>query len=174
MENRISQLVGFLQQNASETNPHRSLIPDMPSPTLICVWNDPVSEQLLDDFFKDNNWLMPEDYKEFLLKCNGGILFKQPKFGGGTELLSLEKIKAISKTYCEQIPSHCFPIAWTDHRIGAILIDSNKIRSNEAPYLYFLDAMDHIEDAIPIPLTFTEFIERIIICQGAEFWHWKS
>ncbi|MFC3747113.1 SMI1/KNR4 family protein [Paenibacillus sp. GCM10012306] len=171
MGSNVLDLIEFLKRNASPDHTFQRLIPGLGEGPLECTWKDPVSAIEVNKFLQDNDWHFPEDYKQFLLKHNGAVLFQHPYYGGGTELLSLEQILLISKTY-EQIPSICYPIAWTDHRIGAICIDSVKCQQGETPYLFFLDAMDHIEDAIPIPLTFTEWLDRLIICQGQEYWNW--
>ncbi|WP_051236929.1 SMI1/KNR4 family protein [Paenibacillus pinihumi] len=167
----VLEIIEFLKHHTTDI-PFSRLIPGLGSGPLVCSWNESITESEIHIFTDKNNWCFPDDYKRFLQQHNGAVLFKQPYYGGGTELLSLDKITAIAGTL-EQLPQHCYPIAWTDHRIGAICVDSVKYQQRDQSYLFFLDAMDQMEDAIPIALTFTEWLERLTICQGQEFWNWK-
>ncbi|SDS71820.1 SMI1-KNR4 cell-wall [Paenibacillaceae bacterium GAS479] len=171
-DTRVLNLIQFLKQHASSEHHFQRLVPGMDVAPLECTWETAATEVDISKCLSTNNWFFPEDYKKFLLQHNGAVLFKEPYYGGGTELLSIEKMQIISQTY-ENIPPHCFPFAWTDHRIGAVCMDSIRCREGEKPYLFFLDAMDFMEEAIPIPLTFTEWFERLITCQGQEYWNWK-
>lgn len=94
----------------------------------------------------------------------------QLHYGGGTELLSLEKMLRISQDYAYQIPPHWYPIAWTDHIIGSICVDSEKARNGETPYLFFLDAMNSVDEAVPIEGTFSEWFETLVRNNGLEYW----
>ncbi|PYE49298.1 SMI1/KNR4 family protein [Paenibacillus barcinonensis] len=172
METDIIQIIQLLRKNASSENPFQSLIPGSESQLLECEWNKGADSEEISKLYEKNDWLFPEDYKIFLREHNGGILFQHAHYGGGTELLSLEKINIISGEY-DNIPKHCYPIAWTDHIIGAICIDSVKLKNGEDSYLFFLDAMENMENAVWIPLDFTEWLHRLVLCQGQEFWNWN-
>ncbi|MDM5250067.1 SMI1/KNR4 family protein [Lysinibacillus sp. G4S2] len=54
-------------------------------------FKNPASIQDVDRFVEKTGWCLPNDYKEFLLKHNGALLFSDIKYGGGFELLSLKK-----------------------------------------------------------------------------------
>lgn len=168
----IEKIIDFFQKNATQSNPHLLLSPYFPKPkSLYCKWNEPVSMEVIDSFFDEHDWVVPQDYKQFLSYHNGGTLFCSPDYGGGIYLLSLEEIKVISSEY-PQIPADCCPIAWTDSLIGAIGIDSSRLAKGNEPYLFFLDVMYDMTDAKYMNLTFTEWLERLILCQGEEYWNW--
>ncbi|WP_010274433.1 SMI1/KNR4 family protein [Paenibacillus senegalensis] len=97
-------LVQFLKQHASNEYPHQRLVPGMAVRPLECTWREPATEQEVNAFAAEHGWHFPEDYKQLLLLHNGAILFQHPYYGGGTELLSLEKITIISKD-CD-LPAH--------------------------------------------------------------------
>ena len=55
-------------------------------------WNNPVSEIDIFSFEKENNIIIPKDYKEFLLLCDGGIIYEDEYGDGGYELLGIHNI----------------------------------------------------------------------------------
>lgn len=141
------------------------------STSKVMKWELPASLDEILSFSKINGWHLPDDLIEFYLIHNGACLYQHPRYGGGSEILSLEKINLI-KLEVGNLPSSWYPIIWTDHTIGSICIDSEKCKDNNYPYLYFLDAMNNSDEAIPINSDFTTLLSRLIACQGAEFWLW--
>lgn len=137
------------------------------------IWNKPANEKQISELFQKKKWYLPEDLYEFYLIHNGGVLFRPSGSGGGTELLSLEKIEILHSELAA-LPKNWYPIAWTDKVIGSICIDSDKCKHNQYPYLYFLDAMDTPDEAIPIHTDFTTWLNRLLVCQGEEYWLWDK
>jgi len=169
MGHSIIELLNFLYKNVSKDNPHILFSPSLNKYPLECIWNESVSREEIESFAKENEWYFPDDYKQLLNLHNGGNLFGHREFGGGIELLSLAKIKIILSEY-QQIPSHCYPIAWTSHTSGAICVDSERFKKGNLPYLFFIDAIEHFENAKYINLSITEWLEWLIECQGREYW----
>lgn len=137
----------------------------------VILFNPPIEENKVKKKFEEKDWFVPNELIEFYTICNGAILYKHPKYAGGTEILSVEKVFKI-QSECDNIPETWYPIAWTDHTIGSICIDSDRCKNNEFPYIFFLDAINHPEEAIPIQGDFLTWLSRLIICQGVEYWLW--
>ncbi|UNK18654.1 SMI1/KNR4 family protein [Paenibacillus sp. N3/727] len=136
-------------------------------------WNPPANEEEITNLFQSKGWFLPDDLRQLYLTHNGGVLFQHPYYGGGTEILSLDKILKIHEEIIN-IPDEWYPIAWTDVVIGSICIDSKRCEQNNYPYLFFLDAMDSPEEAISIHTDFTTWLDRLIVCQGSEYWTWEK
>ncbi|TVX93734.1 SMI1/KNR4 family protein [Paenibacillus agilis] len=136
-----------------------------------CLFNEPISKKEFEDIIIKHNWNFPPDVIEFYLTHNGARMYTVPNYGGGTDLLSLDRILRIKHEQIN-IPDRWVPIAWTDHTIGGIYVDCDRVVENRYPYLYFLDAIAPVNEAIPIHSDFTTWLERLIICQGVEYWMW--
>lgn len=170
MANKRYETLIFLKEHASSTQPLQIEIPGHGTTERICTWEEPARRQQIAALRQSRGWYFPDDYEAFLLEHNGAVLFKHPYSGGGTELLSLERMERISHDHAYQIPPHWCPIAWTDVVIGSICIDSEKARRGEQPYLFFLDAMNSVEEAVPIDGTFSDWLERLARNDGREYW----
>lgn len=170
MANKRYETLIFLKEHASSTQPLQIEIPGHGTTERICTWEEPARRQQIAALRQSRGWYFPDDYEAFLLEHNGAVLFKNPYSGGGTELLSLERMERISHDHAYQIPPHWCPIAWTDVVIGSICIDSEKARRGEQPYLFFLDAMNSVEEAVPIDGTFSDWLERLAQNDGREYW----
>ncbi|UHA73746.1 SMI1/KNR4 family protein [Paenibacillus sp. 481] len=59
------------------------------------IWNHPATENEIDQFFESKGWLVPSDFKHFLMIHNGCTMFSHADAGGGTQILSLEQIDLI-------------------------------------------------------------------------------
>ncbi|MCY9581890.1 SMI1/KNR4 family protein [Paenibacillus alvei] len=139
-------------------------------PSLI-KWNPSVSEDELNQFIKKNGWYFPSDLREFYLLHNGGVLFQHPYYGGGINIYTLEDIQGISND-SKKLPKHWYPIARADLTTGDICIDSERCRSGQYPYIFFLGSINRLDEAIPIHTDFTTWLTRLFICQGEEYWVW--
>ncbi|OUQ86503.1 hypothetical protein B5G50_21460 [Brevibacillus brevis] len=47
----------------------------------ICKFNPPVTIEVIEKLENKTDWVLPEDYKRFLLITNGCKLFDDPKYG---------------------------------------------------------------------------------------------
>ncbi|MBO2942455.1 SMI1/KNR4 family protein [Paenibacillus sp. F411] len=170
----IEKLIASLkkEQANSKKGTLKLLIPGDNEPWAVCVWNQGTNESYLLGIQAEHGWYFPDDYQSFLRVSDGCLMFTHPHYGGGIDLLNLQRIINIHDEM-EQIPSHWYPIAWTDYIAGAICIDSERCRNNIFPYIFFLDAMKEISEAIPIHCDFKTWFERLILCQGSEFWLWE-
>ncbi|WP_338018899.1 SMI1/KNR4 family protein [Brevibacillus agri] len=134
------------------------------------MFNPPAPESKFEQFSKDTGWSLPAGYKDFLSVHNGARLFRHIKNGGGYELLSLEEIK---ENHLDYMPKHWYPISINNG--DYIFIDSNRVKEGRDDYLV---RFDHDNDVSPqigshMKMNFENWLERLIIAQGTEFWHWK-
>lgn len=135
-----------------------------------CTFNPDLPVQDYNRFFDKNGWQLPDDYQTFLKFCNGAVFFTSKAFGGGVRLLSIEEIERIHSDY--SYPAKWCPIAWSDHIAGAICINTEAYVEKTGPYLLFIDAMSHPNDAIYLNYDFATWFTRLIVTQGSEFWLW--
>ncbi|MGG4443685.1 SMI1/KNR4 family protein [Brevibacillus fortis] len=132
-------------------------------------FNTPASDSDIEKFTKDTGWSIPVDFQRFIQIHNGARLFRDIKYGGGYELLSLEKI---IHNHLDYMPKHWYPISVSNG--DYIFIDSNRVKEGKADYLV---RFDHDDDVIPengstMKMNFETWLERLVIAQGTEFWTW--
>lgn len=138
----------------------------------VCSWENSVTIEVLNGFFEKYMWSVPKEYSDFLLAHNGATFFRHPYFGGGIRLFGMEEVE----TFLHQvnhIPSRYMPIGLTSFVSGYILLDTVSFQEGNNKYIYFLDAMEPIENAKPLQASFTEWLERLFLCQGNEYWLWN-
>ncbi|MGE6227646.1 SMI1/KNR4 family protein [Paenibacillus chitinolyticus] len=167
---QVRQAIESLKKLMTNTNGVTVFTVSNELASVCCEFNPPLPTHKYQNFFKENNWYLPDDYFMFLHHCNGATLFKSPHSGGGTRVLTLDEIENIHKDY--PLPTHWYPIAWTDLIAGSICIDSERCSKGIYPYLFFLDAIEKSDHAIPLHYNFATWLTRLIVTQGAEYWLW--
>ncbi len=55
---------------------------------------------------------------------------------------------------------------------GGIYIDSNRCKSKQYPYMFYLGGIDPIDEAIKIHSDFTTWLARLLDFHGEEYWVW--
>lgn len=170
----IRTLIASLKKEQADSpdGMFKLLIPGHEDTLAVCSWNDGIDLKEISTLLQDKKWFFSEDYLKFLQTTNGCSVFKHPRYGGGVDLLDIQRMVNIHNEV-EQIPDHWYPVAWTSYIAGAICIDSERCRKQIFPYIYFLNAMHNTDEAIPIYCDFKAWFERLIICQGVEFWLWE-
>jgi len=139
-------------------------------------WFDPISEKEIDKFEKDNNIILPEGYKEFLQISNGAVLFKDIKYGQwGCKILSIYEI--IPKTSEMKNYGLDFSDSWIVFAewLGdsdLLLFDLEKYYKENSSYIIDGQEMEKIENWKNIKGNFENWLERLIVSQGAKYWHW--
>jgi len=133
-------------------------------------FNTPASIKDVDLFVEKTGWCLPNDYKEFLLKHNGALLFSDAEYGGGFELLSLEEIHREYLEFLDYIPKNWFPISVDNG--DYIIIDSSQVEKGQKNYLIRYQGGEPVEYAIKLNTDFATWIDRLIVSQGSEFWLW--
>ncbi|MGK5512354.1 SMI1/KNR4 family protein [Brevibacillus formosus] len=134
----------------------------------ICKFNPPVTFEELEKLESKTDWILPEDYKNFLMIANGCKLFDDPKYGGENDLYKLEEL--IDFNY-EDPYEECYSIAYIYGE--NIVINSKKYQEGNPNYLYVKDKIDQFEEAVPLGMNFESWFDRFVVCQGQKFWNWK-
>jgi len=63
-----------------------------------CTFNEPATQEQIDDLKKRTNWNLPKQYEGFLLYTNGVHLFRD-KYGSGFHMLALNEIEICHHDY---------------------------------------------------------------------------
>jgi hypothetical protein len=87
-----------------------------------CHFNDPASEEEIQEFMHSAGVQLPQDYQTFLRIHNGAVLFK-PWYGGQMELFPVSEI--IKTKGAGSFLESWFPIGYQDG--GFLIIDGDKI-----------------------------------------------
>lgn len=132
-----------------------------------CKFNEPATLEEIAAFEEKTGWVIPEDYKNFLLITNGCRLFDHPEYGGENHLYSLDEI--ISYAVDEPFEGR-YTIAYLygDH----LVIDSNLYQKGHPNYLLVKDKIASFKDAFELHMNFELWFDRFIISQGSKFWTW--
>lgn len=137
--------------------------------TIHCSFNPPIEVQEIKKKSVRNNWLLPEDYKDFLKQHNGvrifELLLNDENIGGGLHLYSIQEIQKTSENL--KLDSQYVPIGYVLE--NHLLISNKDIKQNNPNYL-FIAGTSFIPK--PLNLNFELFLDRFIISQGANFWEW--
>lgn len=133
-----------------------------------CTFYDPVTIEQINELEAKTGWILPEDYKRFLLITNGCKLFDHPDYGGENDLYRLEEL--IEFNYEDPFEG-CFSIAYIYSE--NIVINSERYRNGDPNYLFVKDKIDQFHEAEPLNMNFEMWLDRFVICQGNKFWNWK-
>lgn len=140
------------------------------------LWNAPVSEDLLIQFEKDYGFDLPEHYKKFLKITNGAVLFKDIQYGQwGCKIHSLEEVIAKTseaKEYGKELKDYHIVFAeWLgDGDILVFDLDKQSVESNR--YILDGDECYGVDEWVYINGNFEQWLDRLIVAQGAKYWRW--
>ncbi|PLR94850.1 SMI1/KNR4 family protein [Bacillus sp. T33-2] len=93
------------------------------------TFNEPTTIEKIEKFMLETNFILPPDYKNFLLMHNG-VSFFTYEYGDSFSFYPLEKLidlhqLIVNAFHSEYIKTHCFPIGYVTD-MGPILIDYSK------------------------------------------------
>ncbi len=132
-------------------------------------YGDPLTEEEIERFEEKTKWGVPEAFRNFLRLHNGAVLFDDPEYGGGPEILSLDNIVLMNRFY-KLWPNSWYPIV--DLHVSVILIDSERVKAGRDDYLIWMWKTGAIEDAQYLNVEFTVWLDRFIVTHGEDFWLW--
>ncbi|ELK38994.1 MULTISPECIES: SMI1/KNR4 family protein [Brevibacillus] len=124
------------------------------------------SSEALNVLTEKYKFVIPDDFHSFLSQYRKAVLFQHSHFGGGYDILSVEGVVDYWKSYSIDAPY--YPIIWSSHSIGSICVNQEQVGS-ENGYLTWIDSMDP-ENPIDLNLSFTDWLVKLIECDGKEFW----
>ncbi|MDC3419715.1 SMI1/KNR4 family protein [Aquibacillus koreensis] len=109
----------------------------------------------------------PAELILLLSKHNGADLFEHPINGGGTHLFSVnEMIEHIDLWEC---PEYFIPIGTGMDGLWIVCQYDTETKEN---YMWIGDFLNFEDDFDRLPIDFSTWLERFIICQGCSFWEW--
>ncbi len=123
----------------------------------------------------DIGYVLPKEYINFIKITNGAVLFKDDEYGQwGFEFLPIGEMKEVSETIRKigyELPESSFVVARCYGDGDVIVIDTVKAKNNEA---YVIDGDEgYVFDKWkPIARKFDDFVDRLIVAQGAKYWRW--
>ncbi|WFE12460.1 SMI1/KNR4 family protein [Bacillus atrophaeus] len=123
-------------------------------------FNEPATEEEIRKLESHFNVSLPKDYKEFLALHNG------MEFLDGIEILSIEDVVKYNET--EDLPEKCFLIGY--HFVGRYVIDSNRYENGDLDYLFYLDSIDHFDEAEDLKSNFEIWFDRLLSSNGTKYW----
>ena len=164
-----------IKQHIGENGEISRWLPEGTIVKSIITFNEPTTSEKVKSFEEKWKLNFPEDYIEFLVSHNGGNMFSHPLYGGGIELLSLERIDELYKIYKNLLPNGWIPIA-LEEGDEMLLIDTNQcVRGNkESSYLYWSSLIDVRDEAISLKANFELWLDRFYISQGNKYWEWMQ
>ncbi|SEM85694.1 SMI1/KNR4 family protein [Lihuaxuella thermophila] len=135
--------------------------------TYTCRFHEPATLEQIRAFEEKTGWILPEDYKNFLLITNGCRLFDHPEYGGENILYSLDEILfyAVGEPFEGR---YTIADLYGDH----LVIDSHLYQSGDPDYLLVKDKIAPLKDARKLYMNFELWFDRFLISQGSSFWNW--
>jgi hypothetical protein len=134
-------------------------------------FNTAATEKEILNFYVSRQWIIPEDYYQFLQLHNGVRLFEHPTNGGGVFIFSLHEIEQVHAEYEYMFPEHCFPVAMMN---SAMIIVDTKATQTGTHYLLWQDCVSTNDHALNLKMDFATWLEFLILSQGNEFWFWPT
>ncbi|MFD2673430.1 SMI1/KNR4 family protein [Marinicrinis sediminis] len=130
-------------------------------------FHEPLSNEKLLRFERDLAYSLPEDYRSFLLYCNGCRLFDHPSYGGENYLHSIDQI--VLYTYEEDENEDQYL------KIGYfcqddLVIDLEAHAQGEPHYILVKGMLDDFAEARPLHMNFEQWFERFLETHGEKFW----
>ncbi|MGE7270242.1 SMI1/KNR4 family protein [Brevibacillus panacihumi] len=133
-------------------------------------WEEPASVKEIEEVNQKIGWSIPEEYKSFLLMHNGASLFIND--GGTMRLYPLNEIVDYYNESQENNyghPAHWYLIGVYHGVAEYLYIDSERVKQGRKDYLIF----ESIGDFTRLKCDFEEWLDRLIVCQGEQFWLWE-
>lgn len=135
---------------------------------LSCEFKDGVTEKQIREFEGKTGWIIPEDYREFLLFSNGAYILSDETGSNGIHLLQLDEIEEYTEP--QRFQSEYYIIGFTNE--GHIIIDSEVCQKGKRKikYLYWIESLSPEEEKIDLNSNFELWFDRFIVASGSEFW----
>ena len=137
-----------------------------------CSFNEPATAATVDGLAEKLSVRLPDDYRHMLLLHDGMKLFYTVRYGGAIEFFSIGDIQKnflllqdIYEGDSEEFQS-CIPVGHYPD-IGWIVLDMKRYEKDKRDYVRIF-AIPHIS----VPGSFEDFIDRLIVAQGAAYWEW--
>lgn len=129
------------------------------------IFNPPAEESEIESFCKKLGIVLPEDYKSFLLIHNGARIFTEIRIFGLDDIYQLY----IKDDFKSILPLGWIPIG--DDLTGYhFIVDTSNLKHDSKYKMYHTKIIGSDKE---INLTFEEWLDRLCVCSGDEFWYWS-
>lgn len=139
-------------------------------------WREPASDLEIENFEMQHNIILPTDFKNFLKISNGAILFKDIQYGQwGCKIYGLNEIIDISnqvKSWGYELRPEWIVFATWLGDCDILVFDLNKSGIGTKNYIIDGEQGEPVENWINTRGTFEDWIDRLIVAQGAKYWRW--
>lgn len=138
---------------------------------LSCDFREGATESQIVEFEQRTGWIIPDDYREFLMFSNGARILSDSSEDNGIHLLSLNEIEEATEPYYYE--HEYYIIGFTQN--GHLLIDSEVCEkgTKKINYLSWIESTSSEEDKLDLGSNFEIWLDRFVIAQGANFWEWQ-
>ncbi|GMX62716.1 MULTISPECIES: SMI1/KNR4 family protein [Paenibacillus] len=135
-----------------------------------CAFYKAATPDQIYSFVKETDFFLPTSYIDFLKMHDGAILFQDQSeyVNPPWYIFGLEEIMEYSEQ--NELPPNLYAIAKFNQTI--IFVDSSLVKEGREDYLFEGATFDHEYEAMN--LNFELWFERLIVSQGAHFWHWNN
>ncbi|MDF2858683.1 MAG: hypothetical protein K0Q87_4534 [Neobacillus sp.] len=139
-------------------------------------FREPASIEEIQAFERENDILLPKEYKEFLLINNGSVMFKDIKYGQwGCKILGLQEILPATnelRKYGTDIGKSFIVFATWLGDGDVLLFDLDKYQTKGKNYIIDGDQGYGVEEWESLKGDFAKWLDRLIVSQGSKYWRW--
>ncbi|WP_409304975.1 SMI1/KNR4 family protein [Peribacillus sp. SCS-155] len=165
----VEQSLGYLKSRLADKNFFEIYQGEGRIIKVTCTFNEPAPVERIEEFELKTNLSLPPDYKRFLQTHNGVTLFDDVEYGGECYLYDIDYVFENYLDWQEDFPSGWISIGY--HYGDEILIDCDKFQNGNKYCLLYRDACEPSGVAHLLNLSFELWLDRLIICQGLNFWN---
>ena len=142
---------------------------------VVFEWNAPITDNEMRRIINENNLVLPDEYLNFFKISNGAVLFKDMEYGQwGCRLLSLQDMLKVTN---QKLVDMGYELATTQFVLSTwigdsdfLLIDTEKL--SDGKYIIDCEGNDPIEYGTILKWDFEDWLDYLIVAQGAKFWRW--
>ncbi|MER1986652.1 MAG: SMI1/KNR4 family protein [Solibacillus sp.] len=125
-----------------------------------CTFNPPATDEEITQLEQQIGRQLPADYRAFLKLTNGCRLFGDVHSGGEAYVYSVEQLCDYNEQ--EDLSIGRFAVAY--------IYQDEIVMDREG--LYWRGHIDSFSNAVPLRMSFEEWLDRFVVCQGVKFWLW--
>jgi len=143
-------------------------------------WFTPATSETISEVEAQLNICLPSDYVAFLAQCtNGAMLFRDVQYGQwGFKLYPIEDLPKKQAFWQDS-----FQTGWQSEFLvfaemlgeaNALLLDLRNIKENKmACPVVEANAIDSIDEWLVASRSFHEWLDHLMVAQGAKYWEWR-
>jgi hypothetical protein len=165
----VEKSINYLKQKLEEKGFFEIYQGEGKTSSVTCKFNNPVSFTEIEEFESQTGLTLPNDYKQFLLLHNGASFFDDVKYGGECYLYDIELVLENFQDRSGDFPSGWITIGY--HFGEEIVLDCDKYKNGDKYCVMHRGASEPNGIAYGLKLSFELWLDRLIICQGLNYWN---